>query len=308
MANTTKKKSTTKSTAKKSPAKKSTTTKKASTAKKSTAKKTTPKKTKKTTIVQNENSYGRTIFVAILLIVLCIGGYAVVQHKKSSGENSTYVATADEKQFKTEYESLNNTEGSNGTISAVSIIEDNNIEYITIEEAAEILDNGSGVIYFGFAECPWCRLSVPVLLSAMEQSGLDKIYYVNLRPDGKTENDVRDIYTLDSRNKAKKTKDASDAYYEVLRSLANELQDYVLTTENNKKVNTGEKRLYAPTVVSVIDGVLVGFHEGTVEGHDLNEDGALPALTKEEETELLNAYTKVIGNYLGEICDEDAGC
>lgn len=264
-----------------------------------TAKKVTPKK-KESKIVQTENNYGRTILAAVLIIVVLVGGYLAVQYKKNHGEG-LYVQTADEKKFKDEYETLNGVENN----KTITIMKDNNIKYLTLKEAAKMLDSGTGVIYFGFAGCPWCRNAVPVLLDAMQSTELDTIYYVNIRPDSKKENDLRDEYTLDTRNKAKKTKDADESYYEILLSLANELDDYVLTTDAGKKVNTGEKRLYAPTVVAVKNGVVVGFHQGTYEGHELDKDNHLADLTKEQEKELLNVYTKIISKYQDDNCGEE---
>ena len=262
------------------------------------SKKTSEKRTAR--VIQTENSYGRTILAALLIIVVLIGGYLGVQYKKTHGDGN-YVATADEKKFKNEYESLNNVEKN----KSIKIMADNNIEYINMDKAASILDSGSGVIYFGFAGCPWCRNAITVLLDAMKSTELDKIYYVNVRPDSKLENDVRDTYTLDSRNKAKKTRDAKESYYQVLLALANNLEDYILTTSNGKKVNTGEKRLYAPTVVVVKKGVVIGFHQGTYDGHDMDKNGNLPDLTKDQEKVLLNVYTKMISKYQDDNCNEE---
>lgn len=297
------KKDTKKNTVKKAQAKKESTVKKAS---------TTPKKESKTSIVQEENHYGRTLLAALLIIVVVVGGYLAVEWKKNGGINpkEKYVATADEKAFKEEYESLNGTTRSNGQINKeISILEDNNIKYLTVSEAAAMLDSGSGIIYFGFAACPWCRAAVPVLLNAMNSSELDTIYYVNVRPDDDVNKDIRDTFILDSRNKAKKSKDAEKAYYDILLALANELSDYELTTDSGKKVNIGEKRLNAPTVVAVKDGVVVGFHVGTVDNHSKDSEGKLRDLTKEEETELLNTYTSIIGKYLNTDCGTNGeGC
>ncbi len=292
-----------KETAKKTPVKKETQTKK----------EVSPKKeTKKTSIVQEENNYGRTLLAALLIIIVVVGGYFAVEFKKNGGvtPKDDYVATADEKAFKEEYESLNGTTRSNGqTNKDISIIKDNNIKYLTVSEAATMLDSGSGIIYFGFAACPWCRNAVPVLLNAMSSSELDTIYYVNIRPDDDTSKDIRDSYILDSRNKAKKSKDAEKGYYDILLALANELDDYELTTESGKKINIGEKRLGAPTVVAVKDGVVVGFHAGTVDNHNKDAEGKLRDLTKDEETELLNTYTSIIGKYLNSDCGTDTeGC
>lgn len=281
------------------------TTKKANT---QPSKKTTPVK-KETKIIQEENNYSRTIIAAIIIAFIFFAGYIAITLKNNGGfgNNKEYVPTKEEKMFREDYEVLNGTNATDGTkYSEVDIIADNNIKYISMEEAVTMLDSGSGVIYFGYAACPYSRSAIPVLLKAMSSSDLDTIYYVNIRPadssrldgTGQKENDLRDTYTLNPKNKAKKTADAKESYYEVLTALANYLDDYVLLTDSGKKVNTGEKRLQTPTVVSVINGEIVGFHQETVPTQETNKKGELVKLTKEEEKELLNEYTKIISNYL----------
>ena len=300
---------------KKTTSKKNVKEKKETTSKKKDAVSKTVKNTKKDktkTIIQEENNYGRSLLAAVLIIVIFLGGYLTVQFKKNGGFNNEakYVATQDEKKFKNDYESLNGTTRTNGQKNKeIEIIDNNNIVYITMEEAAKMLDSGTGVIYFGFAACPWCRNAVPVLLNAMSSSELKEIYYVDIRPEDKNENDLRDTFTLNNKNKAKKTKDAEKSYYDVLLALANDLNDYVLVTNKGKKVNTGEKRLYAPTVVAVKEGVVVGFHEGTVEKHEKDDNGELRDLTKEETKTLLKTYGDIISKFLSDSCGEDVeGC
>lgn len=261
-------------------------------------------------IVQEENNYTRTIIAAVLIAFIFLGGYLAIQFKTNGGlgDNKEYVPTTEEKNFKKDYESLNGTTSVDGVkFSETSIIKDNNIKYISMDEALDILDSGSGVIYFGYASCPYSRSAVPVLLDAMTSSELDTIYYVNLRPKeagrldgvGQKENDLRDTYTLNAKNKAKRTKEAaSESYYEILTSLANYLDDYILITEKGKKVSTGEKRLDSPTVVAIVNGEVVGFHSKTVASQTANDQGELPELTKDEEKELLSEYTKLISAYL----------
>lgn len=280
------------------------------TKKSTTVKKDTAKSKAKTTITQEENNYGKTLLSGIIILLILVAGF--VGYKKMNekpNDNKKVVLTADEKKFKKDYESLNNTANSNGTKNkSIKILEDNNVKYISLAEAAKILDEGSGIIYFGFASCPWCRNAVPELLTAMSNTGLDTIYYVNVREDNDAEKDIRDAWELNTRNKPFKKKDADEAYYKILVSLANELKDYVLTTDNNKEVNTGEKRLYAPTVVAVANGEIVGFHEGTVEGHDKDADGNLRDLTKAEQESLVNTYTEMITKYTNSDCKDDKGC
>ena len=270
-------------------------------------------KKKEEVIKSEENGYGRTLLAAVLIVVIFLGGYLAVQYNKhkDDGDKPGYQMTDDERSFKEEYEKLNNTTKSDGTQNKeIKIIEDNNIVYTTLDEVNDILDSGSGVIYFGYAADAYSRSAVPVLLNAMSSTNLDKIYYVNIRPNDKEENDLRDIYNLNDKNKAKKTKDASDAYYEVVTSLADYLDEYVLYTSKGKKVKTGVKRLNTPTVVAVKGGEIVGFHEGTLDGHELDDKQNLRDLTDEEVNKLSEEYTKLIASYLGSECEvgEEGGC
>ena len=294
------------STTKKTTATKTTAAKKPTATKKLAAKKSTPK----TTIVQEENNYGKTLLSGILIVLILIGGFFAYKHFIGNLKNNN--VTADEKRFKEDYEKLNNTSRKSGLkLRSMDVMKDNNIHYISIDEAAKKLDTGSGIIYFGFAGCPWCRNAVPALLQAMSSTDLEEIYYVDIRPVADDEStDIRTIWTLNARNKAVKDEkhNVSDSYYKVLTALAGHLKDYELKTDNGKIINTGEKRLYAPTVVAVSNGTVVGFHEGTLDGHNI-VDGNLPDLTKEQEEELTKIYTDMIGKYLNSSCDSAGeGC
>ncbi len=288
---------------------KKTTGKKTATVK--TTKKATPKttqskrSTKNIKIEQTANNYGKTILSAVLVIVLIVAAYIGCQVKNNDNDTKkeeVYVATEDEKKFKNEYESLNGEvrQSTNEVHKDVNIIDDNNIEYITIDEAVDILENKTGLIYFGYAASPESRVAVPVLLNAMSSTELKTIYYVNLRPDDDENKDLRDTYTLNNKNRAKKTKEAEASYYSVLAALSNKLNDYILTSESGTQVSTGEKRLEAPTVVAVKDGEIIDIHIGTVENKT--------ELTKDDETNLFNTYTYIISEVTGESCDTEKAC
>ena len=115
--------------------------------------------------------------------------------------------------------------------------------------------------------------------------------------------DLRDLYTLNKKDKAKVQREATAEYSSVRTALANHLEEYVLTTAKGKKVNTGQKRLNDLTVVSVVEGQVMGFHEGTVEGYNVEK-----TLSKDQEKELLDSYTKVISSQLNKKCTIEGGC
>jgi hypothetical protein len=293
MATETKTKKTPKKTTAKKATKKAVTKKTAKpTVKKTVAKKVTAPKTTK--IVQEENNYKNITIASVIIAVIFIVGIIVIQNISKNGGVANYVPTQDETNFKKEYESLNGT-----SAHKVEIIKDNNIVYIDMKKASEILESGSGVIYFGSASCEECRVSVPVLLEAMSSSELETIYYVDLT----NAKNLRDEYVLNEKNKAKIKLAATAEYDSVRLALANHLEDYVLTTAKGKKVNTGQKRLQDLTVISVVEGQVMGFHEGTVENHKATEK-----LNKEQEEDLLESYTKVISSQLNKKCTIETGC
>lgn len=298
--------------------------KKTTPVKKEEVKKTAPVKkeeVKKETVMEKQTvskkeedtSYTKTILAAILIILVLIGGYVGFKIKNAKDEestkiNDTYTPTTDEKKFKDEYESLNGTARSNGSNNrTVSIIDDNNVQYLTVDQAADIMENGSGVIFFGFAACPWCRNAVPILLKAMSNSNLDTIYYVDVRPNDDKNKDIRDEYSVE-KGKLYRVKEASsERYYDILEMLDDYLNDYEVTDDKDKLYKTGEKRLGAPSVVAVNNGTVVGFHAGTLPEHK-RINGVLDDLTDEQVEKVYNIYASLIQDYLGDSCTEDTQC
>lgn len=218
--------------------------------------------------------------VAILLVFASFVG--ILAYKK---ENKTEPLTEDQINFKNEYESLNGTirEKDGKTIKSISIKDDNPVDILTEEETIDFLENRTGIIYMGFEDCPWCRTMLPVLLQTLENAGIEKLYYLNIK-------DIRSTLSLDSKNKVQTDKEGTTNYYRILELLDSYLTPYTLTTSKGKTVETGEKRLYAPTVVFVKNGEVVGIHEGTIESQiDPYED-----LTEEQTEELSNIYLELL--------------
>jgi thiol-disulfide isomerase/thioredoxin len=293
------KEETKKKTTKKTPAKK-TTTKKAAVAKKAPVKKAPAKKTTKVAkktpvVVQESNEYGKMIIALVLIALVLVACYCGYQYKSGNWEG-VVKQTEDEKKFETEYETLNGTANEEGVAhKTVNILKDNNVKYITLEEADKMLEEGSGVIYFGFASCPWCRNLVPTLLDVAKEEELEEIYYVNLLDE--EGNDLRSKYTLNNKNKPKKEKDASMEYYNILAALSEHVSQYVLYTESGEPVQVPEKRLSAPTVVAVKEGNVIGLYEATVE-MDEKDGGAIKVISKNEKEEAKKAYVELFNKYL----------
>ena len=187
--------------------------------------------------------------------------------------------TKDEIKFKKEYESINNkkTEGSKKKALSITIPKDSNIKYIDSKEVIEILKNKTGVIYFGFPECPWCRNAIPVLINAAKCECIEQIYYFNALS-------IRDIKHLDDNGKIITDKKGTKDYYEIVKLLGDKLSSY--DGLNDQSI----KRLYFPTVVFVRNGEIVDIHSSTVE----SQTAPYIELTKAQKSELQEIYEKGI--------------
>lgn len=65
-------------------------------------------------------------------------------------------------------------------------VTDNNVfVYRSIEDVIKLMEHGTGVVYLGFPECPWCQSYVKYLNEVAEEVGIDKIYYYNILEDRK---------------------------------------------------------------------------------------------------------------------------
>lgn len=97
-------------------------------------------------------------YIKIFVILLCIMFISGCKDKNDDSKDSY--------RFKEEY-------------SAIGIEEYNNIKYSDIDEVLDIIDNSSGVIYFGSGDNDLCLISVPILFNASDNTNLERIYYVS---------------------------------------------------------------------------------------------------------------------------------
>ncbi len=146
------------------------------------------------------------IIVSILLIGVIVFFSTKKEVKKSDGER-----------FAEEYSTMSS---------------DNRFTYRSIQEIINILKRGTGVVYLGFPECPWCSEYVIHLNEVATASGITKIYYKNI---------------LNER------KNNTEEYQELVAILS----DYLRYDEE------GNKRIYVPAVIVVKEGKIIGFDDET---------------------------------------------
>ncbi len=221
----------------------------------------------------------------ILLVAIGIGTYLIFtkRHNVSDGVK-----------FKEEYESLNDKtdEEIKETYLDVSIEPDNIFIYKTDEEILDVLNSGSGLVYFGYSTCSYCRSMVSLLNDVAKEEKLDGIYYVDIF-------NIRDSYEVMEKT-VSKINNGTDSYYKILDKLTDYLSDYYIEDSDKVEYNTGVKRLYAPTVVAVKNGEIVGFYEGTTDDALYNKE-----LSEEEKSDLKETYKSIIEELNHESCDKE---
>lgn len=229
------------------------------------------------------------IVAALIVFASIIGSLAY--HKKEE----EILPKNDAIKFKEEYESLNGSmnEDNKMTYPTVEVSEENPIRYLSDDEAVKKMKEGSGLFYFGFSSCPWCRSMIPVLLKAASNTNLGEINYIDIK-------NIRDQLTLDDNDKVVVTDEGTNGYQELLQVMDSVLEPYYLKNKEGKNIDTKEKRLYAPTVVVVKDGKILDIHVDTVKSQ---ENGYMPLNEKQEE-ELYHIYQNMILKLLDSTCDE----
>lgn len=226
--------------------------------------------------------------LGVIVIIACGCGFLAFQKVED-----TPVIT-DAVKIKEEYEMLNEKINDNNLkYPTVTLSDDNPFVYRSESEIIDILNNKTGVIYFGFSSCPWCRSVLPILEDAAREVGLAQVFYLDIQ-------NIRDVLELDENDKVVTSKEGSNGYYQIVELLDEYLSEYSLTNEKGEEISTGKKRLFAPTVVGVLNGEIVSFHEGSLDSQKSGYD----ALDDKEKEELKKIYVELIQKTLEGTCNE----
>lgn len=141
-----------------------------------------------------------------------------------------------------------------------SVGEKNVFTYRTIDEIINIMEKGTGVVYLGFPECPWCNAYVKYLNEVAQEVGIEKIYYYNILED-RINN--------------------TSGYQKIVSILKDNLQ----TDEE------GYPRIYVPNVSFHIEGKIIGNdYETSKDTHDLKDPNEY--WTEDEVKDLKETLTK----------------
>ena len=139
---------------------------------------------------------------------------------------------------------------------------DNVFVYKDIDEIIKVMENGTGVVYLGFPECPWCQAYVKYLDEVAKEVGIESIYYYNIFEDRKNN---------------------TEGYQKIVSILGDYLQ-YDME---------GNKRIYVPNVSFHIKGEIIGVDfETSLDTHDLKDPKEY--WTDEEVEDLKNTLTELM--------------
>lgn len=162
----------------------------------------------------------------------------------------------DELKFKDQYSLYNITPYSNGKTIKVDIPTKNNVKYVKNSDFINLISKETGIFYFGYPSCPWCRNVVETVVEVGVENNLP-IYYI-------------DIEKLDD---------------ESLKNTISYLNKYL------RKTPTDELRLYVPDVYFVKKGTIINHHIGSIESQK-NPYNKLKGKEKEKLKEIYLGFVE----------------
>lgn len=178
-----------------------------------------------------------------------VEGHDARERKMTSEEQAQLKAT-----YETMFASL--TFGAHADMSGYEGFDDAQHHFMkaTMQDIIDKIENKeSGIVYFGYATCPWCIEAVPIM-NEVAKTNDQFIYYVDKKASSSDETTTAKVESL--------------------------LSD-VLTKDDD-----GKPHLYVPEVIIIQDGKVIANHLGTVEDHDAHER----TLTTAEQAQLQTTY------------------
>ena len=130
---------------------------------------------------------------------------------------------------------------------------------ITLEESIRIFkEKGSGILYYGYAGCPWCERAVPILNKVAKETGVT-VYYINV-------------------------------HFQTTKEAYNELMTYI--SPILEKDSEGEPVFKVPEVIAVKNGEITDHHLALVEDFKIENDDS--QMSDSQKKELEDIYLNLI--------------
>ena len=231
----------------------------------------------------------RRRLTAILLICAAVLLSPAVGALASSEEPEDAAAL-----WKAGYEALNGEKNEAGKLYPTVIIPEKlQVSFPTEEDVLGLFRDGTGILYFGFPECPWCRTLLPVLAEVLQEHPELRLYSYDLRAD-------RDEYRSDENGRVRQTREGTAFYSELLSLLDDWIGPYQGLNDDSLK------RIYMPTLVFLNDGVIQSVHINTVDGQKSGYD-PLSDEQREELRSTLAKYTQALSPTPDDPADSQKG-
>lgn len=171
----------------------------------------------------------KIIAISIISIFAVAGGLlALVRPQSQPPQQTTPQAQADAQRFAQEYPAVG---------------ADNRFRYATSEQLTQYLEQGDGLLFLGFPDCPWCQQFAPIVNEAAKAEQLDTILYFNIQ---------------------QARKESNETYQKLLDKLKDQLN----------KDDQGNPRIYVPDLTAFKKGQVVGrfLQETVVDGQKVAPD------------------------------------
>lgn len=232
----------------------------------------------------------KKVFLGVIIILVIISIVTVAMALKDKKTEVNIITNSDAENFKNEYESLNNLVNNNVIMPEVSIDSDNPVTILNEDKTLDLLKTSTGILYLGYPDSTGCRLFLPILLKTINNAGIDKLFYLNIK-------NIRDEISIDSKGNPETTIEGSRVYLEMLNILDDYLKPYYLKDKDGNEISPSEKRIYAPMLIGIKDGEIVGTFNELDE--NFNEE-----LSKEKTEEIVNKIMEIINKVYNINCDE----
>ena len=159
----------------------------------------------------------------------------------------------------------------------LKVPQDNAFKYATVEKIIDVLKSGTGIVFFGFPSCSWCKIYVPVLNEVAVERGIENIYYYNIK-------EIRENNTAE--------------YLQIVELL----KKYLNGDED------GNKRIYVPDTYFVKNGKILAHNNDMcmMSGDNMEE-----YFTEEKRRELKTSLIEAVEKLYPETCEDSTsstGC
>lgn len=165
-------------------------------------------------------------------------------------------------EFKEEYESLNGTTNKSGKEHrTINISKNNPFHKVEQKDIVKMIeDKETFYLYVGDPLCPWCRSVLEKSIEVAKENKVKEIYYIDIWDDDGNEI-LRDKYELKDGTLVK-TINGTEEYNKLLEYFDIVLTNYTVSDSDGNKIETGEKRIYAPNFFYIENGKVIKLVEG----------------------------------------------